>query len=741
MNAGSITISTELDNKELETQYAATIKKIRSLTDKINTAQAKRSPAADQSAAIAAELDAAKAQLDYMKSGQEFFTAGAIQQQESSVKSIQKDWNKAQESVEKYDAQILAANAELSTSEKKASAIASEMVAAGKSTSLMGDGLVAVGLRLDKVLMRIKKLATRVLFFSVITAGLRSVREWLGKVIETNDEAAAAFARLKGALLVLAQPLTDAIVPALTAIFDGLTKIVVVLAQIASLIFGTTFEKSEENAEALNDETAALDDTGKAAKKAAKSLAAFDEINQLSGSSKDNEKEKAAPSFDFQAGTSENGLKNILGLLETVGALLLGLKISDTFLGGIRTAVGLMIALQGAILLVKSITDAWQNGVDWDNFLGMLAGAAAFAAGLALAFGKVGAAIGLIVSGIAMFATGIHDALASGWTLQNLLTTITGMIMTGLGISILVGSWIPLVIAGIASILLALSVATGHGEELIGGIKDVIAGVKDFILGIISGDIPRAIAGLGKTFDGIREIVTALISGLRDTILSFLSWVDEKTGYQFSDLIGFIKSIISSAFGWIIDFAGSIVTAFEDVFIGITEFLSGVFTNDWDEAWKGLKDIVKGFVQGVVDVFVGFVNLIIKGINVLIDAINSIKVNVPEWVPGIGGKKWDGFQIPRLQEEQIPRLAKGAVIPPNREFMAVLGDQKSGNNYEVPDAKLRQLIREETAGISAPHSGGDIVLQIDGKTFARITNPYYAGERQRVGIKLVGGTT
>ena len=86
-------------------------------------------------------------------------------------------------------------------------------------------------------------------------------------------------------------------------------------------------------------------------------------------------------------------------------------------------------------------------------------------------------------------------------------------------------------------------------------------------------------------------------------------------------------------------------------------------------------------------------------------------------------------------------LATGAVIPPNREFMAVLGDQKSGNNYEVPDAKLRQLIREETAGISAPRSGGDIVLQIDGKTFARITNPYYAGEQQRVGIKLVGGAT
>lgn len=129
---------------------------------------------------------------------------------------------------------------------------------------------------------------------------------------------------------------------------------------------------------------------------------------------------------------------------------------------------------------------------------------------------------------------------------------------------------------------------------------------------------------------------------------------------------------------------------------------------------------------------------IVAGIAAIMVSINSANARMAKFknlasMPSLADEKFP--------KANIPHLATGAVIPPNREFMAVLGDQKSGNNYEVPDAKLRQLIREETAGISAPHSGGDIVLQIDGKTFARITNPYYAGEQQRVGIKLVGGVT
>ena len=176
----------------------------------------------------------------------------------------------------------------------------------------------------------------------------------------------------------------------------------------------------------------------------------------------------------------------------------------------------------------------------------------------------------------------------------------------------------------------------------------------------------------------------------------------------------------------------------EDICRGLIEFISGVFSADWGAAWEGIKDIARGFVQSVAAVFVGAVNLIIKGLNVLIDALNSIKINVPDWVPAIGGKSWGGFNIPRIQEEQIPRLAKGAVIPPNREFMAVLGDQKSGTNIEAPTSEIEAAVAR---GIAASGGGSPqqitVIMELDRQQVGRVVYTLNKAESQRVGVSLV----
>lgn len=66
-------------------------------------------------------------------------------------------------------------------------------------------------------------------------------------------------------------------------------------------------------------------------------------------------------------------------------------------------------------------------------------------------------------------------------------------------------------------------------------------------------------------------------------------------------------------------------------------------------------------------------------------------------MPKIGGKKW-GIDISEVQAYTIPKLAKGVVIPPNSEFLAILGDQRSGTNIETPERLLRNILREELAG-------------------------------------------
>lgn len=123
----------------------------------------------------------------------------------------------------------------------------------------------------------------------------------------------------------------------------------------------------------------------------------------------------------------------------------------------------------------------------------------------------------------------------------------------------------------------------------------------------------------------------------------------------------------------------------------------------------------------------GAINIIIKGLNWLISQMNKISFDVPSWVPGVGGKTV-GVNIPSISEARIPRLAKGAVIPPNREFLAVLGDQHVGNNLETPEDLLRQIVREEAGGsgdvagllrqILAAVKAGQIIM-VDGAVFGR----------------------
>ena len=222
----------------------------------------------------------------------------------------------------------------------------------------------------------------------------------------------------------------------------------------------------------------------------------------------------------------------------------------------------------------------------------MLAGAAALVGGLTLAFGKLGAGIGLIISGGAMLITAFNDIATNGLNLQNGLSALAGVVMTGLGFFFLTGSVIPLVVAGIVAVIGAVLALTGNLEEFAVNLKENILG-------------------------------------------------------------------------------------------GIIEFITGVFTGDWEKAWEGVKKIFKGIWNSIIMVIESAINLIIKGINWMISKLNTIHFSIPDWVPIIGGTSF-GINIPLVSEVSLPRLATGAVIPPNREFMAVLGDQKHGTNIEAP---------------------------------------------------------
>lgn len=732
---GSVIIRVNVNVAEADKELVRLTKKINALNERISDKKQDQMPLVEQSKQLAAVLDDAKAKLDYMKSGDAFFTSSSIKDQEQTVASLQKEWDGVQKKVETMNASIAKDTRSIERMSTRAGELSAQIAGASKSSAALAAASKKADEYMDRFVRRVKGLARRVFIFGLIAQGLRSVRDWFGKVIKSNDQATKAIARLKGALLTLAQPLLQVLIPAFTTFVELVTKIVTAIGRVMSQLFGTTYEQSQKAAESLYNESDALDKTGKSAKKATKSLAAFDEINRLSGSEDAKDKDKLAPDFSSGPELSDKKAKGILGLITSIGALLLGLKLSDTLIGGLKTALGLAIAFQGALQFISNLLRAWSSGLDWSNLLGMLLGAAALVAGLALAFGKVGAAIGLIITGIMEMVAGIHDADVNGWNLKNTLLTIAGLISSGLGISLLTKSWIPLIIAGILSVVLAITVATGHGKELIESLKTVVRGFKDFFVGIFEGDLIAAIGGLKTAFDGLKGVAYAVLDSFRDmtnNLLSLLEYVCGKIGLDISGIIQIAKNYVTNLFAILKDAVSGSVDAIVRVWQGIIEFISGTFSQDWEMAWTGIKDILAGVLNGIITLFEKAANLCMNNINSILDLMQELtSFKLPDW---LGGFEFKGINIPRLDKIKLPRLATGAVIPPNREFLAVLGDQKQGNNIEAPAAAIEAAV----ARGMAQYGGGNqtAILKIGEQELGRIIFKLNKDQTQRVGIQV-----
>ena len=703
---GSIVIETDLDDKQAQKELNNLGRKIDSLQNKLMQKQGKQNILAEEARQIGIEYDNARRKLEEMQSGRTFYTSDHIKQQQTDVSALEKEWDKVRQAADKLQTEIYDGTQELGRMKTKAGELYQQIGKAGSESGAMAHAMDRMQKSANRFSLRLREVVRSALIFTVISQGLASLRNWLGKVIQSNADASAAIARLKGALLTLAQPLLDVVIPAFITLVNILTQIVSVVAQLISMLFGKTITQSKEAAEGLNSETKALEGVGAAAEEASGSLAGFDEINTISTQKNAGGGGVGAstmePDFGFDANMGEGQLQNILDLIKAIGSALLAWKIGKSLGLSLKNILLLFLAIYSAATFLENLFSAWTGGVTLSNTLGMIASALATALFLFLALGKtlgpIAAGISLIVTGLAMLVTGFHDAMENGWNFENLLLSIAGILAAGLGIAILTGSWIPLLVAGIASLLLAFTVATGHGEELLNGIRQILQGFLDFFTGIFTGDIELAISGVEQIFDGLGTAIGAVFDGLIDTILSFLNWLDEKTGGVLSPLLNFIKDLFSSVFGSVKDTVLNVIEAMKTIFTGIVQFVSGVFTQDWDMAWEGVKNIFKGVWNGIVSIIESAINLIVRGVNKLLDGLQAFtSFELPEW---LGGYSFGGINIPRIPKVSIPRLAAGAVIPPNREFMAVLGDQTRGTNIEAPESLIRKIVREESGNMN-----------------------------------------
>lgn len=541
----------------------------------------------------------------------------AVGAQEKEVASLQKQWESVKEKVDKYDRAILQANTDIERATAKTAElnaqlatpnqikVAQAMEKADKSAQRFGKRLLEIG--------------KSALIFNLVSSGLRSVVRYMGTVLKTNSEYTAQLAQLKGVLLTAFQPIYEFVLPGVIAVLRVLTAIVQVVANVLSFFSGKTAAQSAKNAKALNDEAKAIEGVSGASKEAKKQLMGFDEINKLDSqeSGGGSGTGEIAPDFSWMDGVSEK-LEEIAKyvLLIALGFALwkIGTMLPGQ-LGSIISMLGLLLVVLAAIgLTIYSITDAWVNGVDWTNLAGILLGVAAAAGALYMAFGSIAAGIALVVGGVAMIITAFHDMMENGMNLQNTLLLIAGTLAAGLGISLLVGSWIPMAIAAVLALLAAVVYFTGHGGELIDGLKTLCSGFVDFF--------------------------------------------------------------------------------------------TGVFTGDWEQAWNGIVNIGKGAVNMLIAVLNSLISLAVSGINALFDLL-SFQIETP------GGGSI-GLSLPQFTAPQIPYLAQGAVLPANKPFLAMVGDQTNGTNVEAPLETIKQALAEVMAEIG----GGDLQITFTGELAA-----------------------
>lgn len=518
---------------------------------------------------------------------------------------------------------------------------------------------------------QVKSLARSMLVFSVITAALTALRKQIKAAIATSTEASDAFARLKGALLTLAAPLMDVLIPALTWLMNLLAAIVSEIVTIISILSGKSKKSMEASGKNLYKEAAAIDATGKAAKEATDALAAFDEINKLSmttpvgggggGAS------AIAPDFDFDEGlmmekldkvfqkindifkTIRAGLEIVVDDLKwsfdkkvipkskatwlTVLTALLSATLGAAFGGITGSVIGLSLGVLLGLYLVGLDPETWKTEMDAEDawivvitallgallgsvFLGITGGVAGF---------SLGAILGLYLTG---FAEGDEEHGGKSQLLSELIVVLCALF--GAVIGSIVTPGVGTVVGMGLGLILGLSIYSVRKDPKKGTQRLVSIG-RSVLLGLLAGVLGVGLAALGIVSAGTAFIISAAI-GL--ALKFFVDSVDDSK----------VKKATSS--------------------------------------FTGTRASTSRLTRGV--------------------AAQSLNSAAPVY-------------------NEIPALASGAVIPPNRKFLAVLGDQKSGTNVEAPLSTIKQAVMEALAqGSREPIN---VNLVVDGKTLARVVVP------------------
>lgn len=578
----------------------------------------------------------------------------AVAENEKKTRSTGTVSQETGDAIQKTTQQLKMAQLNLESSQiaqEKASVAVSEYVGKQRLAALTTQN---VSEQFKKFTKRIAGLAKRVFIFTMITKALRTMRKMLLSTIGADKQMSTSLAQIRGNLISAFAPIYNYILPAIRTLLAWLAKLTAVVSVFINSLFGKTASQADASAKALYNQASATEAAGDAAEKAKKQLLGLDEMNRWESNDSSGGggggSSGAAPKFD---------------LSDQV----------DT--GKIGKIAAVVRELSPYVAAVAAGFAAWKIG---KKFLGNLSKAKQLA---------------LAVAGAVLMGINVVDMLKNGINFDNLTGYIIGAAaaVTGLGLAFgVLGGAITAIVAGLVLLGVAIRDATKNGfnNKNLTAITVALLTIGGAIAIITGAWIPLLIAAMAAAVVWIVAKWTSIkdwFSGLWEKVASgaVAAWDG-------------IKSAFKSVPEW--------------------------FQRKFRDAWQKVKDVFStggriwsGIKEGIENTFRTVVNAIIRGMNTIIavpfNKINSM-LNTIRNASFLGISPFQNmWGVNPLPVPQIPMLARGAVIPANRKFLAVLGDQQNGNNLEAPESLLRKIVREEAGGAGSRY---EFIARLDRRT-------------------------
>lgn len=577
------------------------------------------------------------------------------------------------------------------------------------------------------------------IMFPMILRGLTSMATGLLNNLKTNEQFSSSLAQVKSNLMIAFTPIYEAILPAINALMSALSIATQYIASFISAIFGKTFEQSKQATQGLINAKSAMGeygDSAKAAGKAAKDalgLASFDEINSLN-SQNSNSGGAGGGGADIptlvtpklETSSVDGAMKKLANKIKAYFSTFNFEPLIQSF-NKVKASVEPIINNLGKIIkwFFVEILDPlahWTISDLLPAFLNLLAGALDFLNPILEVFMSLGDWLwNSFLQPIASWTGGIIVDVLNG--LADVLTNV--------------GNWIsehkPIVetfIIILGSFALAWGIITTAIKiwTIVSGIATIATGTLGATVAFLTSPITLAVIAIGaliaigvllyKYWDVVKAKAVEVWDGIKVKFEEFKNWLGNVFSTDWSQKFGFLGDILN---GFLVNIKNK-WDSIKQIFQGIIDFVAGVFTGNWSRAWQGVVNIFSGIMGTLGAIVKSPLNAVISLINAAISGLNRISINIPNWIPGFGGKSF-GLNIPK-----IPYLARGGII--DSPTLAMVGEAGKEavvpleNNTEGLDLLAKKLLEKlgvvNTTNSSDGYGDGNIIFQIDGSTIGKV---------------------